>query len=87
MGPTDKLFRAIVLGGVALVAQADACGGTVSTVDAGDDAAQKADSFPSELPVQMESGVPEAGADATNDAPDDATDAFPSELPVTLDGG
>ena len=80
MSPTggDKMFRVIVLGGLALVSY-EACGGTVTTGDAGSDASNGPDSFPSELPTQIDaSKIVDAAAEA---------DAFPSELPVQGDGG
>ena len=74
--PGDKLFRVIVLGGLALVSHEAACGGQ-TTGDAGSDASEE---FPSELPVFVEAGVHDA---STQDAPD----AFPSELPTLIDSG
>jgi len=81
------MFRVLVLGGLALVASQEACGTTTGPAgDGGSDATQGADSFPSELPVQMEAGpnpndaASEAAADAASDAPL-GSDAFPSELP------
>jgi hypothetical protein len=62
--PGDKLFRAIVLGGLALVSH-EACGGT-TTSDAGTDATEE---FPSELPVFVEASV-DVHAEAGPDAPD-----------------
>ncbi|HEY1954468.1 MAG TPA: hypothetical protein VGH28_02630 [Polyangiaceae bacterium] len=72
----DKLFRAIVLGGLALVSH-EACGGQTSPGDAGNDAAEE---FPSELPVYVDAGVQDVSA---KDAPEE----FPSELPTPIDAG
>ena len=73
--PGDKLFRVIVLGGLALVSH-EACGGQ-TTGDAGSDATEE---FPSELPAYLDVGVQDANS---NDAPEE----FPSELPSTIDSG
>lgn len=73
------MFRVLVLGGIALVAVENACGGQTQPADGGTDAAQNPDTFPSELPVMAEAGPPDASDDA------DAADAFPSELPVQVD--
>lgn len=68
-----RMFRVIVLGGVALVG---ACGGSIATgtkdsgfpselgppgIDAGADAPDT--SFPSELPVVVDSGIADANKD------------------------
>jgi hypothetical protein len=73
--PGDKLFRVIVLGGLALVSH-EACGGQTSS-DAGSDATED---FPSELPTYVDVGVQDTG---TTDAPEE----FPSELPSQIDSG
>lgn len=56
------MFRVIVLGGLALVSY-EACGGTVTSADAGNDASENQDSFPSELPVQVEASIVDAAKD------------------------
>jgi len=70
--PGEKLFRVIVLGGLALVSH-EACGGQTTSSDAG--GGDATEEFPSELPVFIEASV-----EAT-------TDAFPSELPTLIDAG
>jgi hypothetical protein len=72
--PGDKLFRVIVLGGLALVSH-EACGGQTTT-DAGSDATEE---FPSELPAYIDVNV--------QDAASDAVEEFPSELPTPVDAG
>ena len=73
--PRDKLFRVIVLGGLALVSH-EACGGQTST-DAGSDATED---FPSELPAYVDVGVQDTSSN-------DAAEEFPSELPSPIDAG
>ena len=84
----EAMFRVLVLGGLALIAAQDACGGTTAPGnDGGNDAAQNPDSFPSELPVWVDAGVtPDATTDAADetgasDASGGGLDGFPSELP------
>ncbi len=73
-GNGDKMFRVIVLGGLALVSY-EACGGTVTAGDAGSDGSVNPDSFPSELPVQVEASLPDVAPDVASDAKSDASDA------------
>lgn len=54
--PSNKLFHAIVLGGLALVSH-EACGGMTTPSDAGSDAAEE---FPSELPVLPDASAQDA---------------------------
>lgn len=75
--PGDKLFRVIVMGGLALVSH-EACGGSTTT-DAGSDAAEE---FPSELPSPIDANVQDV-----QDAGSDAVEEFPSELPSPTDAG
>jgi hypothetical protein len=71
----DRMFRVIVVGGLALVGPT-ACSSTVGTSDASDVTSD----FPSELPVFIDAPSP---TDAT-DVPDMS---FPTELPVFVDAG
>ena len=75
--PGDKLFRVIVMGGLALVSH-EACGGS-TTSDAGSDAAEE---FPSELPTPVDANFQDV-----QDAGSDAVEEFPSELPSPSDAG
>jgi hypothetical protein len=93
------MFHVLVLGGIALVGGAEACGGdTVSIEDGG--VKDATGEFPSELPAYVEASVRDAVeefpselpafVDAGVDAPadghsTDALDEFPSELPVIVD--
>lgn len=77
--PGDKLFRVIVLGGIALVSH-EACGGQTTIGDAGGDAAEE---FPSELPTFIEAGL----EDVHDASIQDAAEEFPSELPTSIDAG
>ncbi len=76
--PGDKLYRVIVLGGLALVSH-EACGGTTTTGDAGSDAAEE---FPSELPTPTDASFQDV-----HDASADVAEEFPSELPTQIDSG
>jgi hypothetical protein len=80
----DRMFRVIVLGGIALAA----CGGSTQ-VPAGDggtpgdapaDATDAAEEFPSELPAIVDSG-PNADVRRVGDASVDADSGFPQEGP------
>ena len=102
MATRDRLFHVVVLGGLALVAD-QACGG--ATTDIGNqqrDGGTDAESFPSELPVFVDSGDGSSSSSSgfpselpvfvdagvpNQDAGNDAGRGFPSELPVRVDGG
>jgi hypothetical protein len=71
----DRMFHVLVLGGIALVGGAEACGGDTVSIDDGGAVKDATGEFPSELPVYVEAGVR------------DATSEFPSELPVFVDAG
>ena len=71
----DRMFHVLVLGGIALVGAAEACGGDTVTIDDGGVVKDATGEFPSELPAMGEAGVR------------DATSEFPSELPVFVDAG
>jgi hypothetical protein len=75
----DRMYQVIVVGGIALVA--NACGGDVSTsTDGGGSDAANMDEFPSELPSPTDGGVLFDGGSS-----DANVDSFPSELPVSSD--
>ena len=99
MKSADRMFRVLVLGGVALTA----CGGAVTTPSSGDDSGTTQDGFPTEGPAQVDAFPSETaqqvdafpsegpayvdtGVDAVVDASADA-DAFPMEGPPPLDSG
>jgi hypothetical protein len=89
MDVADRLFRVVVLGGIALVAAPGAavvgggCGGSVtSSAEAGTDGG-----FPQETASFVDTGAgTEASAEASTDGSVDAGDAcFPHETAVSLD--
>jgi len=97
MKSADRMFRVLVLGGIALTA----CGGSVTTPSSGTDSGTGQDGFPQEGPAQPDAFPSEtaqqvdafpsegpayidAGVDS---AADGGSDAFPQEGPAPLDSG
>ncbi|HEX8795796.1 MAG TPA: hypothetical protein VF765_32825 [Polyangiaceae bacterium] len=86
----DRMFRVLVLGGIALTA----CGGATTTPGNGTDSGSdgfpqegpaQVDAFPSETAQQVDAFVPfDAGQDAGQDT---GSDVFPTEGPAMIDSG
>jgi len=87
MDVADRLFRVVVLGGIALVAGpggallGSGCGGTVNPpAEAGTDGG-----FPQETAPLADSGA-ESSSEASTDGSTDASDAcFPQETALSVD--
>jgi hypothetical protein len=83
MKSADRMFRVLVLGGIALTA----CGGTTVTSSA--DSGTPADGFPQEGPQQVDAFPTETAqqVDAFPAETAQQVDAFPMEGPAFIDAG
>jgi len=86
MKSADRMFRVLVLGGIALTA----CGGATTTSPSGgndsgsegfpQEGPAQVDAFPSETAQQVDAYLPDAGQDT-------GPDVFPTEGPAMIDSG